>query len=435
MKEDKVAIFWFRRDLRLEDNAGLYHALKSGFKVVPIFIFDKRILDELPKSDRRLTFIYDEISRLKSELVAIGSDLRVFNSTPFEVFQILLNEGKCVGIFANRDYEPYAIARDKEIYSLFSDHNLFFKAYKDQVIFDRQEILKDDGTPYLVFTPYMKKWKAKLNEFYKRSYPTESYFDQFKKVGAQNMISLESMGFERVDVDIPNRRFVDSIIRTYNQTRDIPARVDGTTRLSVHLRFGTISIRSLVRYAEHLNETYINELIWREFYQMVLYHFPESHLKAIKPAYDQIQWEESEDLFERWKNGTTGIPIVDAGMRELNQTGYMHNRVRMIVASFLTKNLLIDWRRGEAYFAEKLLDYDMAANVGGWQWAAGSGCDAAPYFRVFNPTSQQEKFDPEMKYIKKWVPEYGTSQYPKPIVDLKETRERALIRYKEALQS
>ncbi len=428
-----IAIFWFRRDLRLEDNAALWMALKSGHKVQPIFIFDRNILDFLPKKDARVLFIHRQISRLKNELEKIGSTLRIYYSTPLEVFSEIDKEYCVKSVFANRDYEPYAQKRDRQIFDLLESKNIEFKGTKDQVIFEKDEVSKDDGKPYTVFTPYSKKWKSKLNEFYLKTYPTHKYFENFNRCQSAKNITLAEIGFEDFSFDFSSNEIDLNVIKKYGEQRDFPA-IQGTTRLSVHLRFGTISIRSLARIAIATNEKWLNELIWRDFYQMILYHFPHSAESSFKPQYDKVLWLNNEENFEKWKAGKTGYPIVDAGMRELNQTGFMHNRVRMIVASFLTKHLLIDWRWGEKYFAEKLLDYDLASNVGGWQWAAGSGCDAAPYFRIFNPESQTEKFDPQQLYIKKWVPEIGTNLYPKPIVDHKFARERCLINYKSALK-
>lgn len=431
-----VAVYWHRRDLRIQDNAGLYKALKSGLKVQPIFIFDANILEELPKTDQRVLFIHQEIERLKQEYATHNCDLKVFFSTPNKVFESLVNsdEFKVKQVNANRDYEPYALERDKNIFDFLKKKNIEFFGAKDHVIFEKDEVMKDDGTPYKVYTPYMRKWKAKLNSFYLSSYPTQKYLSQlFSATNTSSIPTLAEMGFSSEQTqEFPKRDFPKLIIETYGETRDFPA-VLGTSRLSLHLRFGTISIRELSRSAMHWNEKYFNELIWREFYQMILYHFPYSVQKSFKPTYDVIPWEENEQNFTAWCEGKTGYPMVDAGMRELNETGFMHNRVRMIVASFLTKHLLIDWRRGEAYFAEKLLDFELASNVGGWQWAASSGVDAQPYFRVFNPESQLKKFDKEEKYIRKWIPEYGTSAYPKPIVEHKTAREKAIRVFKEAL--
>lgn len=432
MENQDLVIFWFRRDLRLEDNAGLYQALKSGYKVLPIFIFDKTILDKLPEEDRRVCFIWEEVNRIKNELENLGSGLKVFYSTPEAVFKDLTEEYSVKSVFANRDYEPSAINRDKFIYNFLQSKEIPFKAYKDQVIFDRNEVLKDDGKPYTVYTPYMKRWKLKLNEFYLKSYPSLKYTKNLFQWESESIPSLEEMSFKKMAVQFPGRDFNKGLVASYHETRDLPYKT-GTSRLSVHLRFGTISIRTLSRQAREVNEKFYNELIWREFYQMILYHFPNTVNEEFKPAYSRIEWEKSEEHFKKWCSGKTGFPMVDAGMRELNATGFMHNRVRMLTASFLTKHLLLDWRLGEAYFAEKLLDFDQASNVGGWQWAAGCGVDAAPYFRVFNPSLQQERFDPNFEYIKRWVPEFGTEAYPDPIVDHKQARLRAIKRFKEGL--
>jgi len=435
VSNSEFSLFWFRRDLRLEDNAGLFHALKEGENVQAIFIFDKNILDHLEeKDDRRVSFIYKQIERLKQELQSKGSDLWVFYGTPMEVFQLLLKDHGITGLFANKDYEPYALERDKMVYDLFQQHELKFRAFKDHVIFEKDEVLKDDGKPYTVFTPYSKKWKAKLNNFYLKPYPTESYFNNFNQTEANPLLSIESMGFTKHKEDWSDNTVDKAIVNKYHETRDIPA-LKGTSRLSVHLRFGTVSIRHLARLGMKLNEKWLNELIWRDFYQSILWHFPHVVNGSFRPEYDRIPWINNEDQFAAWCAGKTGYPIVDAGMRELNETGFMHNRVRMIVASFLTKHLLIDWRWGEAYFAQKLIDFELASNNGGWQWAASSGVDAAPYFRVFNPYLQTERFDPELKYIRRWIPEYGSPDYPKPIVEHKMARQRAIETYKKELQS
>lgn len=429
----KAAIFWFRRDLRLHDNAGLYHALKSGGPVLPIFIFDKHILDKLShQADARVAFIHHTITELSEALNTYGSSLKVFHATPLEAFQELAKDYDMTGVYTNHDYEPYASERDASVKTFLESKGIGFHTYKDQCIFEKNEVTKDDGKPYTVFTPYSRKWKAAMNEFYIRPYPNKNYFKNFLPAPQMAIPSLEALGFEKTGTSFPANIMDDDLIRHYHQTRDIPG-IRGTTRLSLHLRFGTVSIRALVKRAMELNETWLNELIWRDFYMMILFHFPHSAKDSFKPAYDRIQWRNHETEFAAWCEGKTGFPIVDAGMRELNATGFMHNRVRMIVSSFLVKDLLIDWRWGEAYFAEKLLDYDLSANVGGWQWAAGSGCDAAPYFRVFNPTEQQKKFDPEFKYITQWIPEYDTKDYPQPIVDHAAARLRALRVYKEAL--
>ena len=429
----EISIFWFRRDLRLDDNAALYHALHSGKPVLPVFIFDEKILSKLEnKHDKRVDFIHRTLTELKSELKKLGSDLLVFHGTPLEVYEKLTSEYAVKSVFTNHDYEPYAKERDAEIAALVNESGASFKTFKDQCIFEKDEVLKDDGKPYTVYTPYSKKWKAKLNAFYLKSYPTEKYFGNFLTFQADSFPSLEEMGFEKTDVSIPSADFELSIIKNYHNTRDVPS-LQGTSRLSVHLRFGTISIRKLAKLALETNEKFLNELIWRDFYMMILWHFPHVVEGAFRPVYDKIEWEHNEQHFEAWCKGETGYAIVDAGMRELNETGFMHNRVRMIVASFLTKHLLIDWRWGETYFAEKLLDYELASNIGGWQWAASSGVDAQPYFRIFNPESQLKKFDKDEKYVRRWIPEYGTNKYPAPIVEHKAAREKAIRVFKETL--
>lgn len=434
MTSNPVSIFWHRRDLRLEDNAGLYHALKSGLPVLPIFIFDKHILDKLEnRYDKRVDFIHQQLAEIKKQLNALGCDLLVFYGTPEEVWSKITNQYNVKKVYTNHDYEPYAKERDAWVTNFFTSKQITFNTYKDQCIFEFDEVLKDDGKPYTVFTPYSKKWKAKLNDFYLRSYPTEKYFSAFLKVDEkQELISLKVMNFNATGAGFPSKQTAQGIIKNYDKTRDYPA-ILGTSRLGVHFRFGTISIREKARKAKALNETFLNELIWRDFYMMILAHFPHVAKGAFRKEYDNIQWVNDEQEFAAWCEGVTGYPIVDAGMRELNATGYMHNRVRMIVASFLTKHLLIDWRWGEAYFAEKLLDFDLSANNGGWQWAAGCGTDAAPYFRVFNPQLQTEKFDKQLQYIRRWVPEYGTAKQIQPIVDHNFARKRCLEVYKAAL--
>lgn len=428
--DSDTTLFWFRRDLRLTDNAGLYHALRDNKNVIPIFIFDTKILHELEyKTDQRIQFIHHTLTDLKRQLEEIGSSLLVLHGDPVELFKRILPKA----VYTNHDYEPYASQRDAQVAETLKKKDCVLKTYKDQVIFEKGEVVKDDKTPYTVFTPYSKKWKARVTPFYYKSYPTEKYYTSFKKCKPLPFPSMCEIGFRETDVKFPARSIRQSIIEHYHKTRDIPSQ-NGTTRLSVHLRFGTVSIRKLVQTALKKNTMWLNELIWREFYHMILWHFP--HVEnAFKPKYDRINWLNNEKEFEAWCEGKTGYPIVDAGMRELNETGFMHNRVRMITASFLIKHLLIDWRWGEAYFAKKLLDFDLAANNGGWQWAAGSGCDAAPYFRIFNPYLQTKKFDPDLKYIKKWVPEYNSVDYPKPIVDHDFARKRILKVYKEALNS
>lgn len=428
----QVSIFWFRRDLRLEDNVGLCQALSSDHPVQPIFIFDQNILSKLEdKRDARVHFIHTQLQGLNEKLTTHGGQLDVRVGDPMEIWQQLLKDYQIEEVFANRDYEPYALRRDKEVYDLLAENGIRFRGFKDQVIFEKSEVTKDDGKPYTVYTPYSKKWKSFLREEHLQSHPSEELKFWYSNTGL-NLPSLQDIGFEESPIQIPKKVIGKDKIRDYHKTRDIPS-FFGTSRLGVHLRFGTISIRTLATLARATNEKFFNELIWREFYQMILYHFPHVVEGNFKKSYDLVKWRTDEADFHKWCDGKTGFPIVDAGMRELNETGYMHNRVRMITASFLCKDLLIDWKWGEAYFAKKLLDFDLASNNGGWQWAAGTGVDAAPYFRIFNPTSQQAKFDPDFKYIKKWVPEFGTDAYPQPMVDHKLARERTLSAYKDAL--
>ena len=430
------AIFWFRRDLRLDDNTGLHHALTSGHDIIPVFIFDKEILDKLEdQDDARVTFIHQEISQLKNKLKDLGSDLRVYYGSPEVVYKEIYKEFQFEAIYTNRDYEPYALSRDNKIKVLCDSWECGWHDYKDHVIFDGGEVLKDDGDPYVVFTPYSRKWKERMQKDTEKAfryYHCEEHYDAFCKLDITDMIQLSEMGFKTSEIDFPSREVNQGLIKSYDKTRNFPA-IDGTSRLGIHFRFGTISIREKARKAGSLNDTFLNELIWRDFYSMILQHFPRVEKEAFRSKYDRIEWRNNEYEFTAWCKGETGYPIVDAGMRELNTTGYMHNRVRMVTASFLTKHLLIDWRWGEAYFARKLLDFDLASNNGGWQWAAGSGTDAAPYFRIFNPESQQKKFDKDFKYIKEFVEEFGTDQYPEPIVDHKEARQRCLETYKRAL--
>ncbi|HOY12237.1 MAG TPA: deoxyribodipyrimidine photo-lyase [Saprospiraceae bacterium] len=440
-KNDFISIFWFRRDLRLNDNAGLYHALKASKQVLPIFIFDLNILDELPRDDARVTFIHDQLTFLKQELESFGSTLYVYHGKPVDIWAKILDENKVDAVYTNHDYEPYALQREAAVTNLLSAKNISFHSYKDHVIFEKDEVLKDDGAPYTVFTPYKRKWLAKLESklqngtsFYLNPYPSLSYADAFFKTKNQLFPSLSDIGFERSTLELPLKSISQALIKEYDEKRNFPA-IKGTSRLGIHFRFGTISIREKALKAQSLSDTFLSELIWRDFYSMILYHFPKVATQAFKDDYNKIKWVNNSKDLEAWKNGKTGYPIVDAGMRELNATGFMHNRVRMITASFLTKHLLIDWKFGEAYFAEKLLDFDLASNNGGWQWAAGCGTDAAPYFRIFSPDAQQEKFDKQLKYIKKWVPEYDTINYVKPIVDHKEARERCLSTFKAALSS
>jgi len=430
----EVSIFWFRRDLRLNDNAGLYHALKENKCVLPVFIFDKNILNQLEdKKDRRVDFIHQALEAIQSELVKLGSSLLVLHDTVDAAFEKIIKTHQVSCVYTNHDYEPYAHTRDTRIKTFLATKKIGFKTYKDQCVFEKNEIIKDDGTPYTIFTPYSNKWKRTLKPFYYKAYPVNKYTAHFLQQKVFELPSLDSISFIKTDIELPKKIQVDNLlIQKYKEQRDIPS-IKGTSRLSMHLRFGTVSIRSLVAKALPLSETWLNELIWRDFYMMILSHFPHVAEHAFKKQYNNIPWRNNEDDFFKWCIGETGFPIVDAGMRELNATGFMHNRVRMIVSSFLIKDLLIDWRWGEAYFANKLNDFDLSANNGGWQWAASSGCDAAPYFRIFNPTEQQKRFDPKLEYIKKWIPEFGTSAYPAPMIDHAAARLRTLEVYKKAL--
>lgn len=436
MNKEKLALFLFRRDLRLEDNAGLYHALKSGYKVLPIFIFDTEILDKLAdKSDARVTFIHQELERIKTTLEKKHqSSLLVLHGKPRFIWETLLKEYNVEQVYSNHDYEPYAIKRDNDLKAFFNKNEVSFYTYKDQCVFEKDEVLKDDGKPYVVFTPYKNKWLAKLKPFHYKAYPTDKYATIFLKTTAFNLPSLTALGFEKSKTPFPDKSY-QAVLKDYGHDRDFPA-MDATSHISVHLRFGTVSIRQLIATAiDEKSSVWLSELIWRDFYFTIIYHFPHSATNSFRKEYDQIEWRNNETEFTAWCEGKTGYPMVDAGMRQLNETGFMHNRVRMVVASFLTKHLLIDWRWGERYFAEKLLDYELSSNVGGWQWAAGSGVDAAPYFRIFNPHEQLKKFDKSLKYIKKWVPEFEDPfKYVKPIVDHKFARERCLETYKNALK-
>jgi deoxyribodipyrimidine photo-lyase len=450
MTNSPVSIFWFRRDLRLHDNAALYHALRDARQpVLPIFIFDKNILDHLPnRRDARVEFIHRALRDLQTQLVGMGSTLHVWHGTPEEVWPQVLQTYGVQAVYTNHDYEPYATQRDGFVTSLLAERNIPLHTSKDHVVFEKNEVTKDDGSPYTVFTPYSRKWLARLAtrmvqvpteggdseriSYYLHAYPTERYFSNFLKINELPMPSLADLGFEPAGIEFPTTQVTRGLIKNYEATRNFPA-IAGTSRLGLHFRFGTISIREKARHAQHLSATYLSELIWRDFYAQILWHFPRVATGPFKMQYDRIAWRDAPADFEKWCQGQTGYPIVDAGMRELNATGYMHNRVRMIVASFLSKHLLLDWRLGEAYFAEKLLDFDLASNSGGWQWAAGCGTDAAPYFRVFNPTEQTKKFDSEYKYIRRWVPEFGTPRYPQPMVDHTFARQRCLEVYKAAL--
>jgi deoxyribodipyrimidine photo-lyase len=437
MSSTPLSICWIRRDLRLEDQSALSAALQSGNPVLLLFIFDDQILEKLPARDARVVFLHQTLSRIKTRLRSYGSDIWVEKGKPLDVWKKLLTQFKVEKVFVSRDYEPYALERDSQIKDFLQTQSVDFQDFKDQVIFEKSEITKSDGSPYSVFTPYSKAWKAALHnpspDFHFAEKNTEKHFANLFKIENLPFPSLAELGFLPTTISFPPAEISQQILLGYDQTRDFPYLSQGTSRLGLHLRFGTISIRRLAKAAFETNEKFLNELIWREFYMMILYHHPHTQYRAFKKEYDHIAWENNETQFQAWCEGKTGYLLVDAGMRELNQTGYMHNRVRMVVASFLTKHLLLPWQWGERYFAEKLLDFELASNLGGWQWAAGCGCDAAPYFRIFNPLEQQKKFDPNLVYVRKFLPEWNTPSYPKPIVAHQFARERAIERYKAGL--
>lgn len=429
-----VNIFWFRRDLRHFDNHGFYKALQDDLPVIPLFIFDTEILEDLTdRYDKRVNFIYHKLNELNQVFLKHKSSLLIEKGKPLKVFEKLISTYEINKVFTNRDYEPYAIKRDEEISELLVKNGLYFHSFKDQVVFEKDEITKNDGDSYSIFTPYSKAWKSKFREEELQHYPSEELLINLYSFKFDFPV-LEEIGFKPSWIDYPGEKPSKQVIKNYHQNRDYPAK-QGTTRIGVHLRFGTVSPRQMIKMGDELNDVWLNELIWREFYMMILYQNPHVVKLEYKPKYRLMPWRISESDFDRWKNGLTGYPIVDAGMRELNETGFMHNRLRMITASFLTKHLLIDWRWGEAWFAEKLLDYELASNNGNWQWAAGSGCDAAPYFRIFNPTTQTLKFDPNLEYIRKWIPEIESIEYPEPIIKHKEARNRAIRTFKHALNS
>lgn len=436
MARKEVSVFWFRRDLRLEDNVGFFEALKGDYPVLPIFIFDEEILSKLPKNDARVTFIHENLQAMRNQLREnYGSSLALYHGKPLEILKELVDEYSVKAIFTNRDYEPYAKERDTEVASFLVQEEIPFYTFKDQVIFEKSEIVKDDGDPYVVYTPYKNKWIAHFNaEKDLTFHDTSQFLDNLIEHSKLPNLSLSDIGFKKSEIEVPAYEVTSDLINNYEDTRNFPAKEKGTSHLGPHLRFGTVSVRKMIKKAiAEENSVFWSELIWREFFMAILWHFPHTANSAFRPKYDRIPWRNNEQEFEKWKNGETGYLLVDAGIRELNTTGYMHNRVRMLVASFLCKHLLIDWRWGEAYFAEKLLDYEMSSNVGNWQWAAGSGVDAAPYFRIFNPMTQVDKFDKKKEYIKKWIPEFDTSNYPDKMVDHKMARERCLETYKEAL--
>lgn len=429
--KDKINVFWLRRDIRLEDNCGLYHALKEEHKVLPVFIFDREILDKLEnKSDKRVDYFHQALKEIHEELKKHKSGITIFHEKPLEAFKKLIKEYDVDTVFCNTDYEPQAIKRDQEIENFLKDQKVNFKSFKDQVIFEKEEVMKNDGTPYTVYTPYSKKWKELLKKGKIDNFKTD--FPKFLSYKPSQFPELKDIGFQKTDLEMVDPALKKSIIDDYDKYRDFPG-MEHTTHLGVALRFGTISVRKCVQFALKHNETWLNELIWREFFMQILYHFPKVVNHSFKEKYEKIEWRNNEKEFNLWCKGKTGYAIVDAGMRQLNETGFMHNRVRMVVASFLTKHLLIDWRWGEAYFAEKLLDYELSSNNGNWQWAAGCGCDAAPYFRVFNPYEQAKKFDKDQKYIKKWLT--ADEINAEEIVEHTFARKRALEVYGKAVKS
>jgi deoxyribodipyrimidine photo-lyase len=436
VNRDKVNIFWFRRDLRLDDNVGLFHALESDLPVLPIFIFDTSILNTLDKNDARVSFIHETLKSIKAYLNTVyNSGIAIYNGKPQEIIESLITQYNINSVYTNHDYEPYAIQRDISISKTLQLNGVKFKTFKDQVIFERNDVVKKDGTPYKVYTPYSKQWIKQFKEQSLTYYPSELHLNKLIKAKNLPFLSLEAIGFVNATIKIEPYKLDIPLIENYEATRNFPAKEHGTSKVGPHLRFGTISIRKLVDKAmKSSNHTYLKELIWREFFMQILWHYPQTITQSFKPKYDYISWRNNKKEFELWCNGMTGYPLVDAGIRELNATGYMHNRVRMLVGSFLCKHLLIDWRWGEAFFAKNLNDFELASNIGNWQWVAGCGVDAAPYFRIFNPTTQIQKLDKAHKYIKKWVPELQELNYPQPIVDHKLARERCLKVYQTALQ-
>jgi|TARA_B110000305_G_scaffold578_1_gene547 deoxyribodipyrimidine photo-lyase len=433
---EKISFFWFRRDLRIDDNTGLSKALNGDHKIIPLFIFDSEITDELEIDDPRINFIYDQLSSINIKVSSLyNSKVLVLKGNPLQVIQDLINKYDTHAFYTNNDYEPYAINRDNKVHDLLKDNGVKFLSFKDQVIFEKNEITKDDKTAYVVYTPYMKKWKVKLQTLDLDKQINNILVNNFRSNNEDfNWYDLEYFGFKKSNKKIPNYKLNDSLIENYQKERDFPA-LDSTTKIGPHLRFGTVSIRKIVsEVINSENEVFLQELIWREFFMQILWFFPNTQTKCFKVKYEKVQWLKDEVSFKQWCEGKTGYPIVDAGMRELNSTGYMHNRVRMVTASFLCKHLLLDWRLGEAYFAKKLYDYESSSNIGNWQWAAGTGVDAAPYFRIFNPTTQALKFDKELKYINKWVTDLNDLNYPQPIVDHKFARQRCLEAYKKGLE-
>ncbi|TGE15405.1 cryptochrome/photolyase family protein [Hymenobacter elongatus] len=436
----KIVLFWHRRDLRLHDNAGLAVALQSGLPVVPLFIYDREILDQLPsRRDARVTFIYDEVERLGRQTEQAGGTFLAFYGRPLEVFAQLVQHYEVAGVYTNEDYEPYAAVRDAAIAELIKPAGTEFRVFKDQVIFAKNEILSKSGTPPRVFGAYSKTWLAALRDEHLVPYPSTEHFVESNLMPlaeAAPRPTLEQMGFERYEQFVPAAELpAAALVSNYHNTRDKPGLVNSSTRRSVHLRFGTLSVRELMQQAKELNPKLLNELIWRDFFMMILWHYPFTATESYDPRLRLVPYRNNEDEFRAWCEGRTGYPLVDAGMRELNQTGYMPNRARIAAAGFLVKHLLIDWRWGDRYFADKLLDYDMSQNVGNWQWMAGTGAVAAPWFRVYSPQSQQEQYDTTFDYVRQWIPEFGTRDYPTPIVEHKFARERAIATFRAAYQA
>jgi deoxyribodipyrimidine photo-lyase len=420
-----ISIMWHRRDLRIQDNAALYHALKGDFPILSVFIFDSHILNKLDdKSDARVNFIHQQLMNIHAQLETLQSSMLILYGNPEQVWEELCNQYNIQVVYTNKDYEPYAKQRDLKIENILHQHGIELFKFKDQVIFEENEIMSDTGNPYKVYTPYKNKWLSKLNAFYLQSYPVEKYQKNYLKIAPVTTPSLADIGFLPCKISFPSNQINASTLIKYHLERDFP-HLQSTSMLGLHLRFGTVSVRLMASMAKEINAVWLSEFIWREFFMQLMYHFPEVKEKEFNPRFRNFPWRKHEEDFKKWCAGKTGYPMVDAGMRQLNATGYMHNRVRMVVASFLCKHLLIDWRWGEAYFAQKLLDFDLSANNGNWQWSAGTGADAQPFFRIFNPQLQQEKFDAELKYIKKWIPEFGTHLYPAPIIDHKQAVQRA----------
>ena len=432
MKTNKKSIFWFRRDLRLHDNHALFQALSTSEKVIPIFIFDVNILDKLSEEDRRVCLLYDRLEALNKDLSLINKKIQILYGKPVDVFTDLLKTHDIDAVYINTDYEPYATDRDEKISKIAQKNNTSFESLKDQVIFEKDEILSDTGNPYVVYSPYMRKWVSKFRISLTAKYDSESLLDNLSTISdVDELTSLEQMGFKHVNYNLKEPDLSVESLKNYEDSRNFPYQ-EGTINLSVHLRFGFLSVRELAKVAYQYSETLLKELIWRSFFCQILWRHPHVVNSCFKTKFENLDWSQDHHLFLKWKRGVTGYPIVDAGMRELFETGYMHNRVRMVTASFLVKNLGIDWRLGEAYFASMLMDYDLASNNGNWQWVAGTGCDSAPYFRVFNPVSQQEKFDGNFEYCRKWLPEMDENgkYVVEKVVDVKRSRLEAIARYK-----